>query len=254
MINIENAKEEFMKYVSKFEFVDGHMKGKVSHSFRVMELSNRIARNLSLTEDGIELATLIGLLHDIARFEQYATYKTFRDVDSFDHGDYGAQILQKDGYIRKYIEIQDYDNIIIKAVKNHNKFEIDSELTTEEDLFTNIVRDADKLDIFYEMVEMFWKDRKKEVETSKISPEVEEQFLNRNTIERKKGHLLNQVDKLVSQIAFIYDMNFRISFNIVKENDYINRMIDQFNFEVEETKLKMENIRKIANQYVEINQ
>ena len=35
----------------------------------------------------IELAGLIGLLHDIARFEQFTKYQTFNDRLSFDHGD-----------------------------------------------------------------------------------------------------------------------------------------------------------------------
>ena len=35
-----------------------------------MEISKKIAESLKLTQEEIELATLIGLLHDIARFEK----------------------------------------------------------------------------------------------------------------------------------------------------------------------------------------
>ena len=36
---------------------------------------------------------LIGLLHDIGRFEQVKVYDTFSDIDSIDHADYGVEIL-----------------------------------------------------------------------------------------------------------------------------------------------------------------
>ena len=254
MIDLEKAKEEFIKYVSNYDESIEQIKRKKEHSFRVMQLSTQIAQSLNLTQDGVELATLIGLLHDIARFEQYTIYKTFRDVDSIDHGDYGEKILKQNEYIRKYIDISDYDNIIFKAIRNHNKFEVEKNLTQEEEIFAKIIRDADKLDIFYEASEMFWKDAKKLVENSTLTPEVEEQFIKRNTIERKKEVKSNQLDKMVEAISFIFDVNFTKSFHIIKENDYINKIISQFNFNKEETKRKIEKIREIANEYIELNQ
>lgn len=254
MIDLEKAKQEFKKYTLDYDLTIAKVNNKIDHSFRVMEISKQIAKEQNLTEDGIELAELIGLLHDIARFEQYKQYKTFRDVDSIDHGDYGEKILKQNQYIRKYIEIADYDNIILKAIRNHNKFEIEQGLSQEEELFAKIIRDADKIDIYYEAAEMFWKDAKKIVENSRLSPEIEEQFNNRNTIKREKGVQLNELDKMVLTLSFIYDINFMESFHIIKDKDYINRIINQFNFSNEETKQKIENIRKIANQFLEINQ
>ena len=49
-----------------------------------------------------ESIILIGLLHDIARFEQYTKYKTFRDSISIDHGDLGVEILFEEKEIEKY--------------------------------------------------------------------------------------------------------------------------------------------------------
>jgi len=118
-INLERAKKELIKYTDNYDLKNEHIKRKQLHSLRVMEISKQIAEGLQLSQEEIELATLIGLLHDIARLEQYTQYGTYKDLESFDHGDYGAEILQKD--IRKYIETEQYDEIIIKAVKNHNK-------------------------------------------------------------------------------------------------------------------------------------
>ena len=48
------------------------------------------------------------------RFEQYKKYETFKDLESIDHGDLGAEILEND--IRKYIETdqlpKDEENIL----------------------------------------------------------------------------------------------------------------------------------------------
>ena len=39
---------------------------------------------------------------------------------------------------------------------------------------------------------------------------------------------------------------------MVKEKDYINILIDRFDYKNEETKNRMENIRNILNKYVDI--
>ena len=95
-----------------------------------MEISKEIAQGLRLTLEEIDIATLIGLLHDIARFEQYTQYHTFKDAQSIDHGDLGVEILNKD--IRKYIETDKYDETIKLAVKNHNKYKIQEGLTQKQ--------------------------------------------------------------------------------------------------------------------------
>ena len=117
IVNLEKSKEEFLKYTENYDLENGNIKRKQLHSLRVMRISKEIAIGLNLNDDEIKIATLIGLLHDIGRFEQYTNYKTFRDNDSIDHGDLGAKILEKD--IRNYIETDKYDEIIIKAVKKY---------------------------------------------------------------------------------------------------------------------------------------
>lgn len=244
-INLEKAKEEFIKYTEHYDLSNENIKRKQEHSLRVMQISKQIAEGLMQEE--IELATLIGLLHDIARFEQYTKYNTFKDLESIDHGDLGAEILQKD--IRKYIEMEQYDNIIIKAVKNHNKYKIEEGLTEKEELFAKIVRDADKIDIFYESVQMFWKGKEEQVEQSIISKDTVEQFEKFTQIKSQKNE--TEIDNVIRVIAFIFDVNFKSSFKILKEEEYINKILDRYNFKDEYTRQNVEKIRKIANQYVQ---
>lgn len=160
----------------------------------------------------MDIATLIGLLHDIARFEQYTKYHTFKDSESVDHGELGVEILNRD--IRRYIETDQYDEIIKLAVKNHNKYKIQEDLNLKQKLFAQIIRDADKIDIFYESVEMFWKGRESLVEESTISVEVFKQFLDNTQV--KAENRKTPIDDVIAIMAFIFDINFKISFQILK--------------------------------------
>lgn len=249
-IDLEKAKKEFLRFTENYDLQNKDILRKQKHSLRVMEISKQISNELKLNEEEIQISALIGLLHDIARFEQRKLYETFHDTKSFDHGDYGEKILEKD--IRKYIETNQYDKIIKTAVRNHNKFKIEDGLSEKENLFSKIIRDADKLDIFYEAVEMFWKGKEKQIEETVILDKVIEQFKKRLTIKREdieQGK--NTINNVISIIAFIYDMNFKPSFEILKKENYINRILDRFNVKDEKTKIELEEIRKISNKYIE---
>ena len=59
--------------------------------------------------------------------------------------------LQDDNYNYVIFEITDniyLQEVILKAVKNHNKFEIENNLNDKELLFTKMIRDTDKIDIY----------------------------------------------------------------------------------------------------------
>jgi len=90
MINLLN---QFDNHVYKYDMDDTKIKLKYYHSYRVMQLCREIAESEKLNEEDTYLATVIGLLHDYARFEQWDKYKTFSDINSIDHGDLGVQLL-----------------------------------------------------------------------------------------------------------------------------------------------------------------
>lgn len=247
-IDIEKAKKEFIEYTYKYDLKNEDIKRKIGHSIRVMEISKQIATKLGVSTQEIELSELIGLLHDIGRFKQYTEFETFEDMQSFDHGDYGVEVLNKD--IRKYIEEEQYDEIIKKAVKNHNKLKIEKGLTQEELLFSKIIRDADKLDIMYESVELFYKGNEEEVNKSILTHKIYEDFKENKIIKREKNTSYDKVNDIASVIAFIYDINFKQTYEIIKEQDYINKILDRYDFEDKETKEKIEEMRVIANEYI----
>lgn len=138
----------FRDYVDTFSGTGEGVRLKYLHSLKVSGLCRQIAEGLSLSAGEAELAWVIGLLHDIGRFEQLRRYHTFIDRQSMDHARYGVHYLFDEGHIRDFVPSPDEDDVIRAAIGDHNVYRVRPDLTERQDLFTRIVRDADKIDIF----------------------------------------------------------------------------------------------------------
>lgn len=248
-MDLERVTNEFLKYTKNYDLNNENIKGKQLHSLRVMEVSEKIAIGLKLKKDEIELAKLIGLLHDIARFEQYTQYGLYNDLLSFDHAEYGVKILKENNFLRKFIKETKYDEIILKAIKNHNKFEIEQGLSEQELLFAKIIRDADKIDILYEGTEFFWKNQVKEIENSTISEEVLDVINKHQLVKRKKSLKYDTLDSVISVVAFIFDINFDVSIKMIQENNYINNILDRFKYKKLKAIEQVDEVKKIIGNY-----
>ena len=255
MINLRKAQESFKKYLKDYDIEDGNIKLKIKHTYEVVNKSEYISKGLGLNQENIELAKLIALLHDIGRFEQVKQTSDFLDGKDFDHANYGIKVLFEDNLIRKFIEDNQYDNIIKKAIYNHNKYKIEENLNNAELLHSKIIRDADKLDNFrVKETEHFSnifpsKYNPKTINFESISPKVYNDFMSQKCIKLEDRQ--TQIDFWVCVIAFIFDLNFDISLKYVKENDYIDILIDRIEYKNNDTKQKMEDIRKCAKEYLE---
>lgn len=247
MIDLENAKKEFEKYISNYNQKDTEIKRKIDHSYRVSKISKKIAESLNLEKEEIEIAELIGLLHDIAKIDQRSNNVVYKDLENTEHGNAGAIILERNNYLRNYIQKNKYDNYIKTAIVNHSKYAIQKNLKEQELLFSKIIRDADKIDILYQASTIFWKNGVRVNE--QISKKVIEEFKEKIKIHRE--NVKNTIDRIISTISMIYDINYLKSFEIIKENNYINKIIDKLEIEDKETKENVENIRKISNKYIE---
>ena len=253
MIDKIKAKQEFKKYVEAYDITNEKIALKVAHTYRTADVAEQIAKSVITNEKDINLAWLIGLLHDIGRFEQLRIYDTFNDRISTDHADFGVKLLFEDRLIERFIDERKYDDIIYKAIKNHNKYSIEIGLNEEELLHAKIIRDADKTDIFevhvkdIESLEHILYDEEK-VKKEFITPEVLEDFLQHKSGDRKK--VKNEIDHFVLEISLIYDYNFKKGLEIIKEKQYIERMLKVLDG-CEETKEQAELIKQTILEYLE---
>lgn len=217
--------DTFNDFVMQYDMNEQMIAYKYNHTYRTVHQAEEITRSLSLTEEDRELASIIALLHDVARFRQWTDYKTFDDHKSFDHGDEGVKILFEEGEIEKYNIDKKYYNIIKTAIRLHNKLDYnEEELSAKELLHTKIIRDADKIDIIYS----FSTQRLLEIESddSPISDKVINKIKNHQLVNKVEVETKN--DRVIMELALVYDLNFKYSLKKVYEENYLVKMIESF--------------------------
>jgi len=252
MIDLAQAREYFRKYTDRYDSNTARIRLKIEHIERVAENSRKIARMIELQAEDQDLAELIGLLHDIGRFEQVKLYNTFNDRESIDHADKGVEVLFQGGEIRNFIATGQYDQVIAKAVKNHNKFQIESGLSEREELFCKIIRDADKLDIFptflTEKLEDVVHMESEDVAAEILSPEFYQAFHGEHPL--KFAECKTNMDFLVCILAFVYDFNFNETLTLVGEQDYIRRIVKRIDAKDPQTREWLDEIGDYATKYI----
>jgi len=209
----------FDEFVMNYDMDEKMIGYKYNHSYRVVHQAEEICRSLNMDTYERDLASFIALTHDIARFRQWTEYKTFNDAKSFDHGNMGADILFKEGMIKKFdVNPDDYE-VIKKAIRNHNKYMVEDGLNERELLHANIIRDADKIDIIYS----FSTNRLLEIEEddAPISEAVREEVLSHKSVLIKNVQSKN--DKIILLLSMIFDLNFDYSKLRIKNEKYLDK-------------------------------
>lgn len=240
---LEKQIKEFKKYFETFDIKNENIYRKYTHSLRVMNFSLEIAKSLKLNDEMIKLSGLIGLLHDIGRFEQWTQYGTYSDLKSIDHAELGVEILKKDNYINDYIKDENAQSIILTAIFEHNKYSTSENLTSTELLFANIIRDADKLDIMEKQGNT--------ITTDIIAhPESIQAIFERRCCVKNK--FFNESDKVLTTLCFVFDINFPYSFQYIKDKNIANQKLKIIQNHIPKN-INFNEIEKIINKQINTN-
>ena len=254
MIDFNYANKRFKEYLKDYDCNDGMIGLKIRHTYGVVSSMEYLVDKLNLDDENKELAKVIALLHDIARFEQAKEFGDFRDYKSIDHAELAIKILFEDNLIKVFVKSRKYDEIIKYAIKNHNKLYIEDELVDDTLLHAKLIRDADKLDNFRvkykERFEDIFNSSKDKIENSIITDKIYNDFISNKVIVNKER--VTDADVWISYLAMIFDFNFIDSLKYIKENDYINKLIDRLDFKIEDTRNKMNIIREHANNFIKL--
>ena len=203
-------KEVFDNYVDSYENEEMILLKKY-HSYAVSDLMAELAYRLKLSDEQIILAKVIGLLHDIGRFEQYKKYKSYNDKNG-DHAVIGCKYLFEEGHIRDYITDPSYDEVINKAIRYHNTLKLPN-LDGDVELFSKMIRDMDKVDIYKQMAIH----SHAKFDAKEVSEKVLGEFKKEKTIDL--GFVKSKSDAIITRLAFIFDFNFNESFDILVDTD-----------------------------------
>lgn len=254
MINIEHAKAAFDNFIHQFDVNDPKIDLKIRHTYYVMDACEYLAKEMNLDKTNHDLAVLIGLLHDIGRFEQLTRFNSYDDT-LICHAQCGIEVLFDQGHIRDFIETDEYDHIIYHAIKNHSAYAIAPGLNEQELLHAKLIRDADKVDNYRvkrdDTIEALLDMSAEELGTYEISDHIFDTFASHKTI--LKADRKTPMDMWVSFLALLFDFNYAPSFKYILEFDYINAIVNRIPYSNPETAAKMEEIRRIAIEFCERN-
>ena len=201
---------------------------KEEHTAAVCGNSLRIAAGLGLGPHDAALAETIALFHDVGRFPQYLRYRTFEDSRSVNHAVLGAKVLLERNVLGD-LPGRERD-VIVRAVTLHNVFSLPPRLGDEVRLQSQIIRDADKLDIWRIFIGLLERDRSTWPSAVSLglpdkpgcSPAILDSLKRREMVRLSSLRTLNDFKLL--QLAWIYDLNFAPSLRMVLERDVIGRL------------------------------
>jgi len=226
-IDFKHARGVFEDYLNGYDREDEKIKLKIIHTYGVVKSAREIGHRMHLNEEDQQLAELIALLHDIGRFQQLRLYNSF-SPDTMDHAAFGVQLLfeGENPMISRFIEDRSYDELIRVAIARHSDFRLEG-IQDERTLFhAKMIRDA-----------------------GKISPKVWESCLRKEAV--SSPDRITSVDYWVSYAAQYYDLNFKETWRIMKEKDYISRIIKRLEYKEKDTREKMEILEQQMNAYME---
>lgn len=231
-MDLDKLTKQFDEYVSNYDMSIKEIKLKYHHSYKVMELMKELSDKLNLSDEETRLAQVIGLLHDIGRFEQFREYNTFNDNKSEDHADESVIYLFDKGHIRDFIKEDKYDEIIKVAIKNHNKKYIDSDVKDEKQLFfAKMIRDCDKIDIYRVMAVEY----ELEFNAEDVSEKVLGEFNENGIVD--VGSKKTKSEVVITNMGFLFDINFEESFDLLVETDNFDLYLGSVNVNVNSEKL-----------------
>lgn len=232
---LNTIKQWFQTYIRDFTEPDGQLHEllqlKVHHSCRVAQDARGLAIDLGWAPGDILLAEALGWLHDIGRFTQFKEHRTFHDAQSFDHGERAWAILQQESVLADVCESEKAR--ILMGVRWHNAKGIPQDLDEEIRSSVKLIRDADKLDIFYVTIQRIQNDGFQAMAKmfphvkldGPVNPELIEDFQRCRSSDYSEIKSLN--DFLIVAVGWIYDINYAPTFQRIIERNILATLTDR---------------------------
>lgn len=223
---------------------------KFIHTFRVINNVKTICYEEKLDSRKLFLSEISALFHDIGRFKQALDFGHFNDLKSFDHAEESANIFTsyKD-YLLNILKEEDIIKIE-KSIRYHNKISIKEKEDPEVILLTKILKDADKINI----LSINLKSNFMPFDGMLSSKEI----INRSCIESFiKGEVVKNkdvesiFDNKVKLISWIYDLNFKASLRMYRNEKFIDILTDTSYTKNLELNTQLIDLKEIAINYIE---
>lgn len=216
------------RYTSRDLEIQANLQYKKDHSQRVRENMLMIGADLRHDTDQMKLAEVIGLFHDVGRFEQYARYHTFKDHLSEDHAILGVSILEREQILTGRVNESEI-KIINESIVNHNQRVIRGTICGTTLKFCQMIRDADKLDIFDQIINFYENPGKtpylaieKDHEDQRYSLDIIKGILSGEQI--SYSIVKYPLDIKLVRLSWLLDLTFPIALKTARRKQYFERL------------------------------
>lgn len=229
---------------------------KIVHSRHVASNCEYIAKEKGFDRYNIDLAWILGELHDFGRFGQIVVTKTFRDSDRWNHAHLGASLLFKHGLIDDLIpnwdEVCEEDRIVLeKAVYHHSDYRLPTDLTERELMFCELIQAADQIDIFRTIVTSGWETiyshTKEEILATDFSDEIVQAIYKHELADYSKRTTL--ADYHLAHLALCFGLYDRAARHEVVEQGCLAQMMD-IEFAQPAVQEKFQHIKAEINEFL----
>ena len=235
----------FEQYVRKYDMNNINIKAKYFHSLKVMEISKDLASGLGIfSEEEIAVCEFIGLFHEIGNFSKTPNYHI--DEDNEDSYEKTIDILFNKGLIREISKDNKYDNIIKMALFAYDKNGFPSDIDEKTKHICAIIKDAHNLDSFRLFVNYPYVDTRINTYPNNL---VYGEFKKFKTISPKMSE--NSSDTVLVVLSKMYSFNYRYSYYLLKQNNYIDKMLDSLTFKDEVIENFYKEVMLVLNNYID---
>lgn len=251
----QNVRQKFKEYTRNYNVNDPKVALKIKHTYHVADLSERIALSEGLDSTGADLAWLIGMLHDIGRFEQLRRFDTFNDSQSVDHAGLGADLLfgrdEDFPMIREFVSDSSEDRIAETAIRVHSAYRVPENLSPRCEMYCHILRDADKLDILRANIETpleeIYNVTADVLYHADLTDAVVESFYEHHATLRSIKR--TPVDHIAAHISLLFELVYKESVRIAIEQGYWEKLAD-FPSKNPSTRKKLSDIKEEMRRYL----
>jgi len=209
------------------QYVNKNIRMKEKHTYDVCRSIVKIGKELGLDRNSLLLAETTALFHDLGRFGQFMAYKSFKD-SSIDHAELSVRILKEKKVLEGLPEKE--KALIYGAIRFHNIMNIPSNLQKDILFHLKLLRDADKLSIFPQLIIYYGKG-------THDNPAMELELPDRKGYSRglvrdlfccsniKIGRVKEFNDIKLYLLGWIYDINFKPTLVLIKKRGYADKII-----------------------------
>lgn len=223
----------FDAYVEPFLDTDGegvkNIRLKIAHTRKVCEAMALLSEGEKLPENESRIAAAVALLHDVGRFSQYRRWRTFLDSDSDNHARLAIDVI-REGDVLSGIDPAEV-LLIEEAVRFHNLLEPPAIIQSPTRQYIDLIRDADKLDIWRVFVELQAQPPEERASAATLGLEDIPGTATGQCVAALNSGAIVPLDTIrcfndfrLLLISWVYDLTYPSSRRILRERGYITAL------------------------------